>query len=105
MAGRFSGGPGGDALKHVFVNGRVAIVVRYWEERASIVDGGARIEIRRVEERTGARHRPGAAGFSVLPVSEGGVWRADLFTVISDGGKPCFHYHPKFEDDDVGLRH
>lgn len=91
-------------MKFVFVNGRVAIVVRYWEEPASIVDGGARVELRRVDQVEGRNHRPGAAGFTVGSVSDGGLWRADLFAVLDEPGRPCFHYHPKFEHDDVGER-
>lgn len=91
-------------MKFVFVNGRVAISVRYWEERGDVIDGGARVELRRVEQVEGSKHRPGAAGFTVLPISDGGLWRADLFMVLSDPGTPCFHYHPRFENDDVGRR-
>jgi hypothetical protein len=32
----------GSVVKFVFVNGRVAISVRYWEERGEVIDGGAR---------------------------------------------------------------
>jgi hypothetical protein len=91
-------------VKFVFVNGRVAIIVRYWEQHAEMVDGGARVELRRVEQVEGRNHRAGAAGFTVLPVSDGGLWRADLFMVLSDPGTPCFHYHPQVEHDDVGER-
>lgn len=91
-------------MKFVFVNGRVAIVVRYWEQREEAVEGGARIELRRVEPVEGRKHRAGAAGFTVPPVSDGGLWRADLFMVLTDPGMPCFHYHPRFEHDDVGER-
>jgi hypothetical protein len=92
-------------MKFVFVNGRAAIVIRYWEERGTLADGGARVEIRRVEQVEGPMHRPGAAGFTVAPVGGGGgIWRADLFMVLSQPGTPCFHYHPQFESDDVGER-
>jgi len=96
-------------VKFVFVNGRVAIVVRYWEQAIDrivegIVDGGARVEVRRVEQLTGPGHRAGNAGFSVLPVSDG-LWRADLFMVINQPGTPCFHYHPHFANNDVGDRY
>lgn len=91
-------------MKYVFVNGRVAIVIRYWEQRAAVIEGGARVDIREVTQVEGRRHRAGAAGFTVAPVSPGGIWRADLFVVLNDGGKQCFHYHPEFRDDDVGDR-
>jgi hypothetical protein len=91
-------------MKYVFVNGRVAVIVRYWEQHGPVVDGGARVELRRVEQVAGERHRAGAAGFTVLPVSDGGLWRADLFMVLSEPGTPCFHYHPRFERGDVGRR-
>lgn len=93
------------AVKFVFVNGRVAIIVRYWEQHGTAVDGGARVEVRRVDQVEGANHRPGAAGLVIGPISDGGVWRADLFMVLSEPGKQCFHYHPKFENGDVGERH
>jgi hypothetical protein len=91
-------------MKYVFVNGRVAVIVRYWEQQGPVTDGGARVELRRVEQVEGAGHRAGAAGFTVLPISDGGLWRADLFMVLSDPGTPCFHYHPRFENNDVGER-
>jgi hypothetical protein len=25
--------------------------------------------------------------------------------VLTEPGKPCFHYHPKFENNDVGMRY
>jgi hypothetical protein len=96
-------------MKFVFVNGRVAIIVRYWEQRTDrvvddgTVDGGARVELRRVEQLTGPGHRAGNGGFSVLPVSDG-LWRADLFMILTEPGTPGFHYHPNFENNDVGDR-
>jgi hypothetical protein len=91
-------------VKYVFVNGRVAVMIRYWEQRAAAVEGGARVDIREVTQVEGEIHRPGAAGFTVGPVTDGGIWRADLFVVLNDGGTPCFHYHPEFRDGDVGDR-
>lgn len=96
-------------MKFVFVNGRVAIIVRYWEQRTDrvvddgTVDGGARVELRRVAQLTGPGHRAGNGGFSVLPVSDG-LWRADLFMILTEPGTPGFHYHPNFENNDVGDR-
>ena len=87
-------------MKIAFVNGRVGIVIRYWEEPNPIVDGGCRIEIREVHQVEGNRHRAGNAGFTVSPVSPGGLWRADLFVVLTSQGEPCFHFHPEFEHDD-----
>lgn len=91
-------------MKYVFVNGRVAVIIRYWEQRGPVTEGGARIDVREVSQLEGPRHRPGAAGFSVAPVGDGGIWRADLFVVLDEGGKSCFHYHPEFADGDVGER-
>jgi len=91
-------------MKYVFVNGRVAVIVRYWEQRAAAIEGGARVEIREVAQVEGPAHRAGAAGFTVAPVGEGGIWRADLFVVLNEGGRPCFHYHPEFRSGDVGDR-
>jgi hypothetical protein len=92
-------------MKYAFIFGRVAVTVRYWEQRSDEVEAGARIEVRRVEEAIGDAHRDGAAGFCVLPVSDGGIWRADLFTVISrPGNEPRHHHHPQFEHGHVGDR-
>lgn len=91
-------------MKYAFINGRVATVVRYWEQRAEVTEAGARIDIRRATQVEGPAHRPGAAGVTIGPVGGGdGIWRADLFLTLEDGSE-CFHYHPDFEDDDVGFR-
>lgn len=92
-------------MKYVFVNGRVAIIVRFWVQTGVDTDGGARVEVRRVDHVEGRADRAGTAGFRVGTVGDGGLWRADLFMVISEPGRPCFHFHPKFEDGDVGERH
>lgn len=91
-------------MKYAFVNGRVAVIIRYWEQHGEAIEGGARVDVRRVTQVEGPAHRPGAAGFEVAPVGDGGIWRADLFVVLSEGGLGCFHYHPEFRDDDVGQR-
>ena len=49
-------------MKFVFVNGRVAVTMRYWEERGEVADGGARVELRRVDQVEGLSHHSGAAG-------------------------------------------
>lgn len=92
-------------MKYVFVNGRVAIIVRYWVQQGVATDGGARVEIRRVDSVPGREDRPGTAGLRVGSVGDGGIWRADLFMVLSEPGRPVFHFHPKFEDGDVGERY
>lgn len=90
---------------YVFVLGPVAVTVQHWEERFSELESGARVEVRRVEPSVGERDRPGAAGFRVLPVSEGGIWRADLFVVVDPPGRePRYHHHPRFAGGDVGPR-
>lgn len=103
-------------MQHVFINGQVAILVHYCEERTKPdlgdgdtewheVDGGARIDVRRVEEYHGANTREGTAGFRILPVDEGGIWRIDLSTRIdSDVPEPRYHHHPTFANGDVGPR-
>ncbi|MGH2819232.1 MAG: DUF7700 domain-containing protein [Actinomycetota bacterium] len=92
-------------MKYVFVTGRVAVTVRYWEERGGEVEGGCRVDVRRVEPRYGESHRPGAAGLSVLPVADGGIWRSDLLVLLgSPRGETRFHHHPTFEHGDVGGR-
>ncbi|TCP47846.1 hypothetical protein EV191_11151 [Tamaricihabitans halophyticus] len=90
-------------MKYLFVNGRLAIQIRYWEE-PGFADGGARIELRHVSQVEGTQHRAGAAGCTVSPVSPGGLWRADLFLHLDKPGKGCFHHHPNFAADDVGRR-
>lgn len=94
---------------YAYLVGPVAITVRYWEEVGAEADaeveGGARVEVRRVEAATGRAHRRGAEGFTVLPVAEGGLWRADLFTRVDPpDGESRYHHHPSFRDDDVGER-
>ncbi|MFD9669421.1 hypothetical protein ACFWAY_49055 [Rhodococcus sp. NPDC059968] len=90
-------------MKYLFVNGRLAIQIRYWEE-FKLADGGCRVEMRRVAQVEGDGHRAGAAGCTISPVSPDGIWRADLFMHLDEPGKGCWHHHPKFEDSDVGWR-
>lgn len=90
-------------MKLAFVNGGLAINIMYWEQVGAETEGGARVEMRRVTDIKGVN--VGANGFSVASVGDGGVWRADLFVVLTDNGKNCFHYHPKFESGDVGQRY
>jgi hypothetical protein len=90
---------------YAFVFGPVALTVRYWEEHDLDVEAGARVELRRCEPDVGRAHRDGAAGFRVQSVVKGGIWRADLFRVVSrPGGEPRFHYHPHFSRRGVGRR-
>lgn len=91
-------------MKYAFVNGRVATIIRYWEEPLDEREGGARVELRHVDQVDSANRRAGNAGFLVAPVSEGGLWRADLFVKLDTPGLACFHYHPEFFDGDVGWR-
>src|SRR5436853_6317933 len=74
---------------YAFVFGPVAVTVRHWEEYGLDVEGGARVELRRCEPVVGPAHRDGAAGFRVLPVGEGGIWRAAIIMVISRAGDEC----------------
>lgn len=91
-------------MKTAFINGRVAITIRYWEQRGKVTEVGARIDVRRVDQVEGPNHRPGAAGATIAPVGGGGgIWRADLLVDL-DNEVECFHYHPEFRDDDVGER-
>ncbi|MBW3606350.1 MAG: hypothetical protein KY460_15885 [Actinobacteria bacterium] len=94
-------------MVYAFIVGPVAITVRYWEEHApnSQVEAGARVEVRRVTPVIGGHDRPGAAGWRIAPVSDGGIWRADLLELIAgDQHEPRHHYHPDFRDGDVGTR-
>ncbi|ANY05537.1 hypothetical protein [Pseudonocardia sp. HH130630-07] len=90
-------------MKYLFVNGRLAIQIRYWEE-PGFGDGGARVELRRVTQVEGTAHRAGAAGCTVSPVRPDGLWRADLFLNLDRPGEGCFHHHPTFSATDVGGR-
>lgn len=90
---------------YAFIFGPVAVTVRYWEEHDEEVEGGARVELRRVEPAVGKHDRPGAAGWRIGAISEGALWRCDLLTVISRPGNELrYHHHPRFEEGDVGPR-
>lgn len=94
-------------MVYAFIIGPVAITVRYWEEPAPNyqIEAGARVEVRRVVPAVGQRDRPGAAGWRVEPVSDGGLWRSDLLEVITrPDHEPRHHHHPEFRDGDVGRR-
>ena len=91
-------------MRTAFVNGGLAIIVQYWEQHGAEVEGGARVELRRASVITTPGAAAGIPGFSVAPIGEGGLWRADLFIGLTDGGRPRFHYHPHFEHGDVGQR-
>ena len=92
-------------MVYAFLFGPVAITVRYWEEAGDDLEGGARVEERRAGEVIGDHHRPGAAGWRIGPISDSGIWRSDLLTVISrPGNEPRHHHHPAFDDGDVGAR-
>jgi len=87
-----------------FINGRVAVMIGYFENARHITEAGARVDIRLVDPVEGPAHRAGAEGFAISPVGGGGgLWRADLLVVLEDGS-PCFHFHPEFKCDDVGER-
>lgn len=94
---------------YTFINGQVAITVRYWvesyDEGGPQVDGGARIDVRRAEFYEGSHHRYGAEGHRVLPIGDGGIWRIDLSQRINcEVPERRFHHHPHFKDGDVGPR-
>lgn len=83
--------------------GPVAVTVEACTCPEGDLEAGARIELRRV--RTLPGNRDGNEGFAVLPVAEGGLWRADLLVVVDPPtGEPRYHHHPRFEDGDVGDR-
>jgi hypothetical protein len=90
---------------YTFSFGEVVIMVRYCVERYEQIDAGARIDLRRIEPYEGNQHRPGAEGFRLLPVGDGGIWRADLsYRVDCEVPEKRYHYHPDFRDGDVGPR-
>jgi hypothetical protein len=88
-------------MLQIFVFGPIAITAGYWEQRGAEVESGARVEIRRVRPVEVPGAAPGVAGLELSPIPEG-IWRADLFR--DEQGQPVFHYHPHFEDGDVGER-
>lgn len=88
-------------MLQIFVFGPIAITAGYWEQRGAEVESGARVEIRRVKPVEVPGAAPGVAGLQLSPIPEG-IWRADLFR--DERGVPVFHYHPRFEDGDVGER-
>lgn len=98
-------GKGGMSTIYTFINGQVAITVRYCVERYEEVDAGARIDVRRAESYEGSHHREGAEGHRVLPVGDGGIWRIDLsHRIDSEVPQQRYHHHPDFRDGDVGPR-
>ena len=92
-------------VKYAWFFGRVALLVEYFELIGpDEIEGGARVEVRRVEREPIPGAPAGVSGFRVLPVSEG-IWRADLFHHLTRPGQPqIYHYHPNFADGDVGER-
>src|SRR3990170_7511953 len=88
-------------MLYAFVIGRVAITAGHWVQHGVDTESGARVEIRRVEHEAIAGAPAGVAGWRLLPVSAG-IWRADLFR--DQDGEVIYHYHPRFENGDVGER-
>jgi hypothetical protein len=92
-------------VKYAWIFGRVAVLVEYFEQIGpDEIEGGARVEVRRVEKELIPGAPAAVSGFRILPVSAG-VWRADLFHLLNKpGDHPIYHYHPDFIDGDVGER-
>lgn len=92
-------------VKFAWFFGRVGVIVEYFEQIGpDEIEGGARVEVRRVEKELVPGAVAAVSGFRVLPVSEG-IWRADLFHLLNKpGDNPIYHYHPNFHDGDVGER-
>jgi hypothetical protein len=92
-------------VKYAWFFGRVVVLVEYFEQIGpDEIEGGARVEVRRVQKELIAGAPAAVSGFRVLPVSEG-IWRADLFHLLNKpGDNPIYHYHPNFHDGDVGER-
>lgn len=90
-------------MEYAFVLGPVAVTVVSCTCPEGDLEAGARVELRRVTQLPGSRD--GNEGFQVLPVAEGGLWRADLLIVVDPPtGELRHHHHPRFEDGDVGDR-
>jgi hypothetical protein len=92
-------------VKFAWFFGRVVVLVEYFEQIGpDEIEGGARVEVRRVEKELVPGAAAAVSGFRVLPVSAG-IWRADLFHLLNTpGDHPIYHYHPNFIDGDVGER-
>ena len=92
-------------VKYAWFFGRVGVIVEYFEQIGpGQIEGGARVEVRRVEKDLLPGAPAGVSGFRVLPVSEG-IWRADLFHFLTrPDNQQIYHYHPNFVDGDVGER-
>jgi hypothetical protein len=92
-------------VKYGWIFGRVIVLVEYFEQIGpDEIEGGARVEVRRVEKELIPGAPAAVSGFRVLPVSEG-IWRADLFHLLNKpGDRAIYHYHPNFVDGDVGER-
>ena len=92
-------------VKYAWIFGRVIVLVEYFEQIGpDEIEGGARVEIRRVEKDLVPGAPAAVSGFRVLPVGAG-IWRADLFHLLNKpGDNPIYHYHPNFRDGDVGQR-
>ena len=92
-------------VKYAWIFGRVILLVEYFEQIGpDEIEGGARVEIRRVEKELISGAPAAVSGFRVLPVGDG-IWRADLFHLLNKpGDRPIYHYHPSFIDGDVGER-
>ena len=92
-------------VKYAWFFGRVAVIVEYFEQIGpDEIEGGARVEVRRVAKDLVPGAPPGVSGFRVQPVSDG-IWRADLFHFLTrPEDQQIYHYHPNFEDGDVGER-
>ena len=92
-------------VKYAWIFGRVILLVEYFEQIGpGEIEGGARVEVRRVEKELIPGAPAAVSGFRVLPVGAG-IWRADLFHKLNQpGSPPIYHYHPSFIDGDVGER-
>lgn len=90
-------------MEYAFINGQLAILVSYREEHYEQVDGGARIDFRRIEEFDGPNGRPGTTGYRILPLSVGGIWRIDLSTRLdSEVPERRYHHHPYIHNERSG---
>lgn len=88
-------------MLQAFIFGPIVITAGHWIQRGIATESGARVEIRRVEYEEIPGAPAGVAGLRFLPVSNG-IWRADLFR--DQDGQIIYHYHPHFENGDVGER-
>jgi hypothetical protein len=92
-------------MSYAFLFGSVGVWIGHITEDHGVTDGsvleaGARVDVRRIDELPG--HRPSAEGFAFPTLNSGGIWRADLlWEVVPATLRACLHDHPYRYGDEV----